>query len=277
MPMSPKPHNRHDNGCCDARDGESAPANADSMAEVVASAAIAEAELAAQAALDTQAAVLASARIVADAAAASARAVAVAVDAKAAVVAGAAAAAAEARRIEARLTHDVMHDGLTGLPNKRLLVDRLTQALTRSKRSRTSVAVLFLDLDGFKTINDTLGHAAGDQLLIAVARRLQELLRDVDTCARVGGDEFVIVCEELGPPSDSVLVADRLKTQLAVGVPVGDVNVPVHVSIGIAVSRAGSKPLDLLDDADAAMSRAKATDRARTPSVRPQCHNPHPE
>jgi len=240
-----------------ALNDESDRATAGSAAAAEAAAAVAEAELAAQAMVETLAAVSAAARTVAEAAAEAARAVSVAVDAKAAAFAAAAAAAAEARRTEARLIHEVLHDGLTGLPNKRLLVDRLTQALARSKRAGTSVAVLFLDLDGFKAVNDTLGHAAGDQLLIGVAARLLECLRDTDTCARVGGDEFVIVCEDLSRPSDGALTADRLTTALAAGVPVGDQSLPVLATIGIALNSAGSLPAELLHEADTAMYRAK--------------------
>lgn len=232
-------------------------ANADSVAAAVATTALAEAEVAAQAAVETQAALLAAARILAEAAAAAARSVTAAVEAKAAVVSAAAAAAAEARRTEARLTHEVLHDGLTGLAHRRLLVDRLTQALARSTRTGMSVAVLFLDLDHFKNVNDTLGHAAGDQLLVGVARRLQECVRDTDTCARVGGDEFVVVCEDLSQPSDGLLVAGRVESALAKGVSVGDQTLPVRASVGIAVSSVGSQPLDLLQEADTAMYRIK--------------------
>lgn len=244
----------------DSRHDERAygPASTESIAAVVASAAESEAELAAQAAVETEAAVLAAARTVADAAAAAARATAVAVEAKAAVVAAAATAAAEARRTEARLTHDALHDELTGLATRRLLVDRLTQALARASRGRTSVAVLFLDLNDFKAVNDTLGHAAGDLLLVNVARRLQERVRDTDTCARVGGDEFVVVCEDLDHPSAGLVLAGRLESALTAGVSVGDRMMPVPVSVGIAVGAAGSLPLDLLEEADDAMYRAKA-------------------
>ncbi|MGI8691485.1 MAG: diguanylate cyclase domain-containing protein [Geodermatophilaceae bacterium] len=234
-------------------------ANAGSVAAAVATTALVEAEVAAQAVIETQAAVLAAARVLTEAAAAAARAVTAAVEAKAAVVSAAAAASAEARRTEARLTHEVLHDGLTGLAHRRLLLDRLTQALARSARTGMSVAVLFLDLDHFKIVNDTLGHAAGDQLLVGVARRLQECVRDTDTCARVGGDEFVVVCEDLSQPSDGSLVAGRVKSALAAGVPVGDQTLPVRASIGIAVSAVGSQPLDLLQEADTAMYRIKVT------------------
>jgi diguanylate cyclase (GGDEF)-like protein len=237
-------------------------ASAESIASVVAAAAAVEAERAAQAAVDTHEAVLAAARAVAETADAAARAIAAAVEAKAVVVADAAAAAAAARQVEARLTHDVLHDELTGLPGRRLLIDRLTRALVRSKRTKTMVAVLYLDLDRFKTVNDRLGHAAGDALLVGVANRLLDSLRDTDTCARVGGDEFVIVCEDLNHLADGKDVVRRLTSALALGVLVGERSVAIRASIGLAMSSGASLPLDLLEEADAAMYRAKDEGRS---------------
>jgi len=237
-------------------------ASADAIAAVVAAAAAAEAQLAAEAVVETNLAVQAAALAVAETAAAAARTVASAVEAKAAVVAEAAAAAAVARRVEARLTHHVLHDELTGLPTRRLLVDRLTQALARSKRTDTVVAVLYIDLDRFKAVNDTMGHAAGDQLLIGVAARLLGCLRDTDTCARVGGDEFVVVCEDLSEASEGALMARRLAAALSDGVPLGDRRVSVRASVGSVVSSPGAAPLELLQEADAAMYRAKIQARS---------------
>lgn len=238
------------------REGDGESATADAGAALSAEAAVVAAQTAAHAVDAAQAAVLAAAGIVAEAATAATVAVTAAVAAQAAV-GKAAAAAAVARRTEAQLTHDVLHDDLTGLANRRLLVDRLSQALARSSRAGTSVAVLVLDLDGFKAVNDGFGHAAGDELLIGVARKLEGCLRDTDTCARIGGDEFVVVCEDLSHPSDGPLVAGRLETALAAGVSVGDRTVPVLASVGIAVSSASSSPQDLLAEADSAMYRAK--------------------
>ncbi|MBA3251690.1 MAG: GGDEF domain-containing protein [Geodermatophilaceae bacterium] len=256
------------------------------ISSAVAGAAVAAAKRAAQAVIETQAAVSAAARTVAESSAEAARTVAVsaaeaaqalaaAVEATAVVTAAAAAAAAAARRTEAWLTHAILHDDLTGLVNRRLLIDRLSQALARSSRAGTTVAVLFLDLDGFKTVNDTLGHAIGDQLLMGVAGRLTECLRDTDTCARVGGDEFIIVCEDLTHPEGAQLLASRLQTTLAAGVPVGGRTLPVPVSVGIAVSSAGSRPLDLIDEADRAMYRVKGADRELDPRTgRPRIAEP---
>ena len=203
-----------------------------------------------------------AARHVVDLVAAASRELAVAVHATAAVDAAAAVAAENARQTEAMLTHELLHDSLTGLPNQRLLADRLTQALARSKRAGTSVAVLFLDLDGFKNVNDTFGHAAGDQLLIAVANRLRQCLRETDTCARMGGDEFVLVLEDMSRPSDGSRLAGRVKTALAEGVALGGHTMQVRASVGLAVSSDGSDPATLLHEADTAMYRAKQGDQA---------------
>lgn len=241
------------------------PATQYSAAVAHAAAAFAAAESAAQVlaeSLDPTVPAALEARSVVELVAAAGRALTVAVEAKAEVVAAALVAAEEARQTEARLNHELLHDGLTGLPNKRLLVDRLTQALARAKRAGTHVAVLFLDLDGFKTVNDTLGHAVGDQLLIGVAKRLQESLRDTDTCARVGGDEFVVVLEDVAQPSDGSMLCGRLEMALARGVAIGDLTMPVYASVGIAVSSLGSLTAELLDKADAAMYRAKGGQRA---------------
>lgn len=248
-------------------DGSSEAVAAD-IAATVAAAAAAEADRATKAAVETAAAVEAAARTVADAAATAAAAVADVVEAKAALVAAAAAAAAEARRIETRLRHDALHDQLTGLPNRRLLLDRLIQALARSARSGGSVAVIFVDLDGFKAVNDTLGHAAGDALLVGVAGRLLSCLRETDTCARVGGDEFAIVCEGIDLPVDGPKLVERLTEALHAGVPLGDGNHRVAASFGTAVSSPGSLPLDLLAAADEAMYEMKATRGQAAPSVR---------
>src|SRR3954453_2511530 len=106
-------------------------------------------------------------------------------------------------------THQALHDPLTDLPNRTLFLDRLSQALGRLERTGTIVAVLFLDLDRFKLVNDSLGHAAGDALLVTIAERLQSVLRPGDTAARFGGDEFTLLCENLSGPDDAVAIAER--------------------------------------------------------------------
>ncbi len=158
---------------------------------------------------------------------------------------------------EARATHQALHDPLTGLANRSLLYDRLTHALVRAERAGCSVGVLFLDMDNFKTINDSLGHTGGDELLIEVAQRLTLALRGSDLAARLGGDEFVLACEDLMVPEEICSVAERVLTELQREVRVNGKIITVSASIGAAVSRPGSSVDDLLRDADAAMYRAK--------------------
>ena len=164
---------------------------------------------------------------------------------------------------EARLTHQVLHDSLTGIANRCLLYDRLTQALAHAERARTKVGVLFLDLDDFKTINDSLGHTAGDELLVEVARRLASVLRGRDLAARIGGDEFVVACENLTDPQDIPLVAERLLGELNKEIRLAGQSVVVSASMGVAVSEPGSCADDLVRDADAAMYRAKNLGKGR--------------
>ena len=168
-------------------------------------------------------------------------------------------------RAQEALTHQALHDTLTGLPNRALLVDRLTQAIARSQRTGTDTAVLFLDLDRFKWVNDSLGHTAGDDLLIAVAERLRPQLRPEDTIARFGGDEFVVLCEGLRFGGDAVHTADRLAAALALPFRLGDQPISVTASIGIALASTtpdGSAG-EILRDADSAMYRAKEAGRNR--------------
>jgi GGDEF domain-containing protein len=120
----------------------------------------------------------------------------------------------ELRESERRLEHQALHDPLTDLPNRRLFVDRLGQALRRTRRRGRSVAVLFLDLDGFKNVNDSFGHEAGDRLLVAVSERLEGCLRPEDTLARFGGDELVVLLEDAEGPDEPVRVAERIAREL---------------------------------------------------------------
>jgi len=164
------------------------------------------------------------------------------------------------KKIDAKLRHDVFHDSLTGLPNRALLLDRLQQALFRQQRNQNYIfAVLFLDLDGFKMINDTLGHLIGDRLLIAMGNRLGQCLRASDTLARLGGDEFVILLEELKDREDAIAVARRIEGVLKDPFIIEQHEIFVSTSIGITFSflKSYNEPAQLLEDADKAMYRAK--------------------
>jgi diguanylate cyclase (GGDEF)-like protein/PAS domain S-box-containing protein len=162
------------------------------------------------------------------------------------------------RRAEDAMRHQAMHDPLTGLPNRTLFNDRLEQALHRRARVGGYVAVLIVDLDGFKNVNDSLGHQAGDALLNGVADRFRSALRDVDTIARLGGDEFAILVDDLDAPGLARQVAQRVLDSLVAAVELSDRNVAIGASVGIAVAdRPDTDSNGLLDDADAAMYRAK--------------------
>jgi len=164
---------------------------------------------------------------------------------------------------EASLTRQALHDALTGLPNRHLLEDHLTQALARAQRAGTQVGVLFLDLDNLKSVNDSLGHDAGDELLIEVGRRLVGALRGSDTAARLGGDEFVLVCEDVTHADELHGVAERVLRALDAETQIQGRRVGLSASMGLALSRRGSTPKDLLREADAAMYRAKQRGRGR--------------
>jgi diguanylate cyclase (GGDEF)-like protein len=154
------------------------------------------------------------------------------------------------------------HDALTGLPNRTLIVDRLEQMLLRARRSQTPVAAFFIDIDNFKSINDTLGHGAGDELLIAVAARLDGVVRDVDALGRLGGDEFVVVAGDMTLMAGPELLAERLLDALKEPVKVGAEQTPVTVSASIGIASGDrAEAGDLLRDADIAMYRAKLAGR----------------
>lgn len=172
--------------------------------------------------------------------------------------------AEERRAFEEQLAHQAQHDPLTGLPNRVLFMEFLALALSRARRHRSSLAVLFLDLDRFKVVNDSLGHDAGDDLLVVLASRLREVLRPGDTIARFGGDEFTVLCEDLPPTSPeehAAELADRLLHTVREPFPL-EPETYLGASIGIALSQAGAaRPDELLRDADAAMYRAKERGR----------------
>jgi len=158
-----------------------------------------------------------------------------------------------------QLLHDACHDKLTGLANRALLMDRLQHLIERSRRSRGLFAVLFLDFDRFKVVNDSLGHAVGDQLLVAASHRLRSSIRPSDTVARLGGDEFVILLEHIDEEAEALQVAARLQKEFTLPFDLGGQEVFTSASIGIAVSSTGyDLAEDLLRDADMAMYRAKA-------------------
>lgn len=168
------------------------------------------------------------------------------------------------KRAEDQLIHDAFHDALTGLPNRALFIDHLKLAIERVRRHPDRFfAVLFLDLDRFKVINDSLGHMVGDQLLIAIARKLESCLRPGDTVARLGGDEFTILVEDLRDIDEAKGLATRIQEQLTRPFNLGGREVFTTVSIGIAPSAVGyERPEDFLRDADTAMYRAKSLGRA---------------
>ncbi len=163
-----------------------------------------------------------------------------------------------------QVAHRALHDPLTGLANRQLLLDRLEQGIGRARRSGVALAALYLDLDDFKLVNDGHGHAAGDRLLVAVAERLRQAMRPGDTVARMGGDEFVVVAEDVDNDPSAMALADRIRGAIAEPIMLGPQRpVSVSVSVGIAVDRGRTTPELLLHDADAALYRAKALGKDR--------------
>jgi diguanylate cyclase (GGDEF)-like protein/PAS domain S-box-containing protein len=178
------------------------------------------------------------------------------------------------KRAEERLLHDAFHDGLTGLPNRMLFLDRLEQALKRNQRAQERpFAVLFLDLDRFKIINDSLGHSAGDALLQAIARRLEQSLRPSDTAARLGGDEFAILLEDISDGETALAISERLQEVIAAPLRLNDREVYTTTSIGITLYQADyASAADMIRDADTAMYHAKMQGKARAVLFNPTMH-----
>jgi diguanylate cyclase (GGDEF)-like protein/PAS domain S-box-containing protein len=169
----------------------------------------------------------------------------------------------ERAELESELRRLAFHDALTGLPNRVLFQDRLVQALARAQRSDRRVAVLVCDLDDFKDVNDTLGHPAGDKLLREIACRFAGSLRATDTVARIGGDEFAVLCEDLGSTRDAVFTARRLLSATDAPILVDDRELRIGVSVGIAVDTGARSAEEMLRDADIALYEAKANGKQR--------------
>ncbi|RBY93853.1 hypothetical protein DQ244_00245 [Blastococcus sp. TBT05-19] len=166
----------------------------------------------------------------------------------------------EQRALEAALREAALHDPLTGLPNRNLLLDRLDQSLAAAERAQRRMAVLYCDLDGFKPVNDSAGHAAGDEVLVEASRRLAAAIRPGDTVARIGGDEFVVLCPEVGSEQAAQVIADRITA--AFEQPLRRTNGAEHavgISIGVALCGPGDTADTALATSDAAMYRVKAT------------------
>jgi diguanylate cyclase (GGDEF)-like protein/PAS domain S-box-containing protein len=166
------------------------------------------------------------------------------------------------RALEERLVLQAFHDDLTGLANRALFKDRVEHALTRRAQGRRLVGLLFLDLDRFKTVNDSLGHSVGDGLLVAIGERLHAALRPEDTIARLGGDEFAILVEEVSTPQDVLELAERISATFNLPFRADDREITISCSIGVVVASGGHRTADdLLRDADVAMYRAKVSGR----------------
>lgn len=180
----------------------------------------------------------------------------------------------ERKSAQAQLLHQALHDTLTGLPNRLLFMERLEYAMKRFKGEDYLFAVLFLDLDRFKVVNDSLGHDTGDRLLVAIAQRLKACVRPSDTVSRLGGDEFTILLEDIKDVSDATQIADRIQKHLSIPFQLNGHEVCTATSIGIAISNSNyEQPQDLLRDADTAMYRAKALGKARFELFDPALHS----
>ena len=180
---------------------------------------------------------------------------------------------AERKELERQLKHQAFYDALTGLPNRALFHDRLEQALVRTGRRKNKVGLLFLDLDNFKLVNDSLGHQAGDRLLVAAAQRLRACVRAEDTVARLGGDEFVVLLENMTSEADALPLAAGITRQFVWPFTLDGRDLVVTASIGIAIGDASQAEIDsLLRNADVAMYRAKAAGKGRYVVFDPSMH-----
>jgi len=169
-----------------------------------------------------------------------------------------------------QLQHQALHDSLTGLPNRALILDRIDRMLARSRREHTAVAALFLDLDNFKDINDTLGHRAGDELLVSVGERLKSAVRETDTVGRLGGDEFVVLADGVSLEAGVDVVADRLLDVMATPFVISASLVPLSVSASIGIAEGDrATPEEMLQDADIALYQAKAAGKQRAVTFAP--------
>jgi diguanylate cyclase (GGDEF)-like protein len=163
-----------------------------------------------------------------------------------------------------KLAAQARRDSLTGLPNRRELLERLEAMLAHEPRAGTVTAVLFLDLDRLKQINDRYGHQLGDDVLVEVGHRITKSLRADDVVGRLAGDEYVVILPNLAAPEDGWLVADAIHDRMRAAIVVGDVHVRASVSIGLTIARPGERPEDVLHRADVALYRAKDGGRSRT-------------
>ncbi len=182
-----------------------------------------------------------------------------------------------------RLQYQVLHDVLTGVPNRPLFLDRLRVALARLQRVDETVAVMFLDLDRFKPVNDSFGHEAGDVVLTETASRLSETVRSGDTVARFGGDEFLVLCEDVGDIDSVIDLSDRIRHSVSKRIPLPDPSADVSVSVSVGLSiglvlvdRPGVDAETLVSQADSAMYRAKHNGGGRTEVVDDRTRKPAP-
>ena len=176
------------------------------------------------------------------------------------------------KSLEDQLMHQAFHDALTGLPNRALFADRVEHALSRAGRGGRTVSVVFVDLDNFKTVNDSLGHAAGDRVLLAAAERIRRCQRAEDTSARLGGDEFAVLLDDVVAPADPASVAERITIAFREVFAVEGQSVSVTASVGVAVASPGDTADVLLRNADAAMYVAKGRGRGRWAMFEPAMH-----